>query len=497
MQFADRPEHQAHTAAQHAAREPAAEQTAAPRSTVSDVETGGFDTLGLPEKLVAGLRERGMNAPFAIQTEAIPSALDGRDVLARAATGSGKTLAFGLPTLARLATGRRTGTPRAVILAPTRELAMQVSDALIPLAKPLGLYTLLVAGGMSYTRQLDALNRGVDIIVATPGRLIDLIERGAADLSEVEVSVLDEADQMCDMGFAPEVTKILEATPADGQRMLFSATLDGDVDVLVKRFLTNPARHSTADVTASVDSMEHRLFVVHPATKARITAELASREGRTIVFVRTKLGADRVAAKLREAGVSALAIHGDLNQGARTRALRAFRDGDVPVLVATDVAARGIHIDNVELVIQADPPNDHKTYLHRAGRTARAGDEGTVVMLAMPRERRGAERLMDLAGVPMRGQFVEPGDAAITAITGGAQPSGEPVEEYRAPRAEKRSGGPRRQGGRDRGFGGGRGRGDRGGRGFGKPRGRDNRDGHDGRRPSRDGQRRTHQTSNS
>lgn len=470
VQFADRPEHQGRAA------KPQPPVAAAAQPT-GEAPAGGFDALGLPDKLVAGLRERGMDAPFAIQTEAIPSALGGRDVLARAATGSGKTLAFGLPTLARLAAGRRTGKPRAVILAPTRELAMQVSDALIPLAKPLGLYTLLVAGGMSYTRQLDALRRGVDIIVATPGRLIDLIERGAADLSEVEVSVLDEADQMCDMGFAPEVTKILEATPTDGQRMLFSATLDGDVDTLVRRFLTDPARHSTADVTASVESMEHRLLVVHPATKARITAELASRPGRSIVFVRTKLGADRVAAKLREAGVSALAIHGDLNQGARTRALRAFKDGDVPVLVATDVAARGIHIDNVELVIQADPPNDHKTYLHRAGRTARAGDEGTVVMLAMPRERRGAERLMDQAGVPMRGQFVEPGDAAMVAITGGAQPSGEPVEEYRAPRSPQRSGGPRRQGsggGRGRGFGGGA-RGDRGRR----------------TRPDRDGRRRT------
>lgn len=426
----------------------------APTQAKTAVEVGeqnGFAAMGIPAPLVEALAERGIGEPFAIQGEAIPTALTGADVLARAATGSGKTLAFGLPTLTRLAGGtREPQRPRALVLTPTRELAMQVVEALAPLGKALGLRTLLVAGGMPYKKQLDQLANGVDLLIATPGRLIDLIERGAADLSGTEMSVLDEADQMCDMGFAPEVRRILEETPAGSQRMLFSATLDGDVDVLVKRFLSDPVLHSTAEVGASVESMEHRLFVVHPARKAEIAAELASRPGRSIVFVRTKLGADRVAEKMREVGVNALAIHGGLSQGQRTRALNAFRGNDVPVLVATDVAARGIHIDDVELVIQADPPQEHKTYLHRAGRTARAGEEGTVVMLAMPRERRGAERLIERAGVQLRGVYVEPGDAPITEITGGATPSGEPVEEYRppvrtrAPRAPRQGRGPGR-----------------------------------------------------
>lgn len=433
------------------------------REAVDVGQDNGFAAMGLPAELVEALAADGINAPFAIQGEAIPTALGGADVLARAATGSGKTLAFGLPTLTRLRGGQRTpNQPRAIVLTPTRELAMQVLEALRPLAKALGLRTLLVAGGMPYKKQLDQLAIGVDLLVATPGRLIDLMERGAADLSQVEISVLDEADQMCDMGFAPEVTRILEQTPGDGQRLLFSATLDGDVDVLVRRFLSNPVEHSTADVGASVESMEHHLFVVHPARKAAIVAELASKPGRSIVFVRTKMGADRVAEKMRETGVNALAIHGGLTQGQRTRALNAFRGSDVPVLVATDVAARGIHIDDVELVIQADPPQEHKTYLHRAGRTARAGEQGTVVTLAMPRERRGAERLVSQAGVPLRGVYVEPGDQPIEEITGGAKPSGEPVEEFRppvraaqrrGPRHDSRGDGPRRPrhgGGHDR-----------------------------------------------
>ena len=390
--------------------------------------------MGLPEKLVAAVAASGISAPFAIQGVAIPTALTGADVLARAATGSGKTLAFGLPLIATLADVKREpNRPHAMVLVPTRELAMQVMEALAPLGKSLGLRMVLIAGGMPYKKQLMALEGGVDVLISTPGRLIDLIERGAADLSDVRISVLDEADQMCDMGFLPEVTRILDETPAHSQRMLFSATLDGDVDKLVRKFLTDPVRHSTADVTASIDSMEHHVFVVHPGRKAEVTAELASREGRTIIFVRTKLGADRVAEKLRDAGVGAAALHGGLNQGARTRTLSAFREGHVPVLVATDVAARGIHIDDVELVVQADPPTDHKTYLHRAGRTARAGGSGSVVTLAMPRERGGVERTTRMAGLKVRGVFVEPGDAPLESITGGTKPSGIPVEEYRAP----------------------------------------------------------------
>ncbi len=430
------------------------------KAAVEVGENNGFTAMGLPDKLVAALAASGISAPFAIQGEAIPTALTGADLLARAATGSGKTLAFGLPLIATLADVKREpNRPHAMVLVPTRELAMQVVEALAPLGKSLGLRMVLIAGGMPYKKQLMALESGVDVLISTPGRLIDLIERGAADLSDVRISVLDEADQMCDMGFLPEVTRILDETPEHSQRMLFSATLDGDVDKLVRKFLTDPVRHSTADVTASIDSMEHHVFVVHPGRKAEVTAELASREGRTIIFVRTKLGADRVAEKLREAGVGAAALHGGLNQGARTRTLSAFRDGHVPVLVATDVAARGIHIDDVELVVQADPPTDHKTYLHRAGRTARAGGSGSVVTLAMPRERGGVERTTRQAGLKVRGVYVEPGDAPLESITGGTKPSGVPVEEYRAP-APVRNRRPRRdsmggdfKGGRGRSYG--------------------------------------------
>jgi len=421
-------------------------------------DDNGFAAMGLPARLVAALAEAGISSPFAIQGEAIPTALQGSDLLARAATGSGKTLAFGLPLIAKLAdVDREPHRPHAMVIVPTRELAMQVMEVLAPLGKSLGLRMVLIAGGMPYKKQLMALETGVDVLIATPGRLIDLIERGAADLSDIRMSVLDEADQMCDMGFAPEVTRILDETPDHSQRMLFSATLDGDVDKLVNRFLSDPVRHSTADVTASVDSMEHHVFVVHPGRKAEVTAELASREGRSIVFVRTKLGADRVAGKLRDAGVGAAALHGGLNQGARTRTLSAFREGHVPVLVATDVAARGIHIDDVELVVQADPPADHKTYLHRAGRTARAGGSGSVVTLAMPRERGGVERTTRLAGLKVRGVYVEPGDPRLERITGGSKPSGIPVEEYRAP-APVRKRRPRRDfrdgngGGRETGY---------------------------------------------
>ncbi|MEO6956625.1 MAG: DEAD/DEAH box helicase, partial [Antricoccus sp.] len=416
------------------------------------VEVGSdnaFTEMGLPDRLVGALAQSGIAAPFAIQGQAIPSALAGRDVLARAATGSGKTLAFGLPLIASLIeVPRAAHQPHGIVLVPTRELAMQVIEALAPLGKSVGLKMVLIAGGMPYKKQLDALAFGVDILVATPGRLIDLIERGAADLSAVRISVLDEADQMCDMGFAPDMNRILERTPQGSQRMMFSATLDGDVDKIAKRFLIDPIRHSTAEVKASIESMEHHVFVVHPGRKNELTAELASSEGRTIVFVRTKMGADRVAEKLRYQGINASALHGGLGQGARTRTLSAFRDGHVPVLVATDVAARGIHIDDVQLIIQADPPTDHKTYLHRAGRTARAGGSGSVVTLAMPRERGGVERTMRMAGLPnIKGVYVEPGDAPVEQITGGNQPSGEPVAEYRAPAPARRPGGRPGQGG--------------------------------------------------
>jgi superfamily II DNA/RNA helicase len=354
-------------------------------------------------------------------------------------------------------------------MVPTRELAMQVSDALEPLVHVLGLRHKLVAGGLSYTTQINALNRGLDVLIATPGRLKDLIERGAVELGDIEVCILDEADHMADMGFMPEVTAILDQMPAGGQRLLFSATLDNGIDQLVDRYLTDPVTHSTDDAKASVTTMEHHVLLIDPMHKKTITAEVANREGRTVVFVRTKLGADRVALQLREQGVFAAALHGGLNQGARNRVLGAFRDGTLPVLVATDVAARGIHVDDVSVVLQVDPPADHKDYLHRSGRTARAGDRGTVVTLALPHQRKGMERMAREAGIDAMPTKAVPGDERLAA-TGAVSPSGIPVPEDQVRRVlegEKRGrrpGGPQRGGQRSGGYRGqgGRGPGQRG-----------------------------------
>ncbi len=435
------------------------------RSDERDASTGprriavaadnGFAALGLPERLVERLARDGITSPFPIQAATVPDALAGRDVLGRGQTGSGKTLAFGLPMLARLAGGRSASRkPRAVVLVPTRELAMQVHDSLEPLAHVIGVRIKLVAGGLPYHKQIQALERGVDVLVATPGRLTDLVDRGACDLSDVEITVLDEADHMCDMGFLPAVSELLDHTPKGGQRLLFSATLDGDVDSLVRRYLTDAVTHSTDDATASVTTMEHHVWLVKPAHKAPVTAALAAREGRTVVFVRTKLGADRVALQLREQGVRAAALHGGLGQGARNRTLGAFKDGHVPVLVATDVAARGIHVDDVSLVVQVDPPADHKDYLHRAGRTARAGGTGKVITLALPHQRRTVERLTTAAGVDTTAEQVHPSDDTVLAVTRGVVPSGVLVEERdlfpprRAPRPARGGGyGQRREGG--------------------------------------------------
>ena len=419
---------------------------------VSVTEDNGFAAMGLPEALVTRLARDGITTPFPIQTATIPDALAGKDVLGRGQTGSGKTLAFGLPTLTRLADGRKAAPrrPRALVMVPTRELAMQVSDALEPLVHVLGLRHKLVAGGLSYTTQINALNRGLDVLIATPGRLKDLIERGAVELGDIEVCILDEADHMADMGFMPEVTAILDQMPEGGQRLLFSATLDNGIDQLVDRYLTDPVTHSTDDANASVTTMEHHVLLIDPMHKKTITAEVANREGRTVVFVRTKLGADRVALQLREQGVFAAALHGGLNQGARNRVLGAFRDGTLPVLVATDVAARGIHDDDVSVVLQVDPPADHKDYLHRSGRTARAGDKGTVVTLALPHQRKGMERMAREAGIDAMPTRAVPGDERLAA-TGAVSPSGIPVPEDQVRRVlegEKRgrrpgSGGPR------------------------------------------------------
>ncbi|WP_165985465.1 DEAD/DEAH box helicase, partial [Streptomyces sp. YIM 98790] len=365
-----------------------------------DEPTTTFADLGLPTAVVRKLAENGVTVPFPIQAAAIPDALGGLDVLGRGRTGSGKTLTFGLPLLARLA-GRSTARkrPRGVILTPTRELAMQVSDALQPYGDVLGLRLKVVCGGTSMANQISALERGVDILVATPGRLRDLIGRHACSLDDVEIAVLDEADQMADLGFLPEVTELLDQLPAEGQRMLFSATLEAEIDTLVKRYLSDPVSHEVDAAKGAVTTMTHHVLVVKPRDKAPVTTAIAARKGRTIVFVRTQLGADRVAEQLREAGVRADALHGGMTQGARTRTLADFKDGKIHALVATDVAARGIHVDGIDLVLNVDPAGDHKDYLHRSGRTARAGQSGTVVSLALPHQRRTVFRLMEDAGV--------------------------------------------------------------------------------------------------
>ncbi|MEU0181510.1 DEAD/DEAH box helicase [Streptomyces sp. NPDC006207] len=368
--------------------------------TAPETPSVTFGDLGLPEGIVRKLAQNGVTTPFPIQAATIPDALAGSDILGRGRTGSGKTLSFGLPLLTSLAEGRtERKRPRGVILTPTRELAMQVADALQPYGDVLGLKMKVVCGGTSMQNQIYALERGVDILVATPGRLRDLIERGACALDQVQIAVLDEADQMADMGFLPEVTEILDLVPAGGQRLLFSATLENEIDTLVKRYLKDPITHEVDPSAGAVTTMTHHVLVVKPKDKAPVTAAIAARKGRTIIFVRTQMGADRVAEQLRDAGVKADALHGGMTQGARTRTLADFKDGYVNVLVATDVAARGIHVDGIDLVLNVDPAGDHKDYLHRSGRTARAGQSGTVVSLALPHQRKQIFRLMEDAGV--------------------------------------------------------------------------------------------------
>ncbi|MEV6190795.1 DEAD/DEAH box helicase, partial [Streptomyces sp. NPDC051920] len=381
-----------------------------------------FADLGLPEGVVRKLAQNGVTTPFPIQAATIPDALAGKDILGRGRTGSGKTLSFGLPTLARLAGGHtEKKKPRAVILTPTRELAMQVADALQPYGDVLGLKMKVVCGGTSMGNQIYALERGVDILVATPGRLRDIINRGACSLENTEIAVLDEADQMSDLGFLPEVTELLDQVPAGGQRMLFSATMENEISTLVKRYLSNPVTHEVDAAQGAVTTMSHHILIVKPKDKAPVTAAIASRKGRTIIFVRTQLGADRIAEQLRDAGVKADALHGGMTQGARTRTLADFKDGYVNALVATDVAARGIHVDGIDLVLNVDPAGDHKDYLHRSGRTARAGRSGTVVSLSLPHQRRQIFRLMEDAGVDAARHIINSGTAfepEVAEITG-------------------------------------------------------------------------------
>ncbi|MET9585674.1 DEAD/DEAH box helicase [Streptomyces sp. NPDC006539] len=386
--------------------------TSADASADADSEdtepTVTFGDLGLPEGIVRKLAQNGVTAPFPIQAATIPDALAGKDILGRGRTGSGKTLSFGLPTLATLAGGHtEKKKPRAVILTPTRELAMQVADALQPYGDVLGLKMKVVCGGTSMGNQIYALERGVDVLVATPGRLRDIINRGACSLENVQVAVLDEADQMSDLGFLPEVTELLDQVPVGGQRMLFSATMENEIGTLVKRYLNNPVSHEVDSAQGNVTTMSHHVLVVKPKDKAPVTSAIAARKGRTIIFVRTQLGADRIAEQLIESGVKADALHGGMTQGARTRVLEDFKKGYVNALVATDVAARGIHVDGIDLVLNVDPAGDHKDYLHRSGRTARAGKSGVVVSLALPHQRRQIFRLMEDAGVDASRHIVQ------------------------------------------------------------------------------------------
>ena len=354
--------------------------------------SGTFADLGLCDEIVVALAARGITAPFPIQALAIPDALAGRDVCGKAKTGSGKTLAFGLPILQRLPRSEP-GSPTGLVLAPTRELANQICDELAAPAAAVKRRVLAIYGGAPIDKQIARLRDGVDLAVATPGRMIDLIDRGAVSLRAVRHVVVDEADRMADMGFLPQVEWILRNVESGHQTLLFSATLDGAVDSLIRRYQSKPSMHSVAPREITVAEMVHRFVGVHKLDKVKVTAAIAGTARRTLVFTRTKVAADRLARDLRREGVKAAPIHGDLRQAAREKSLRQFIEGGLPVLVATDVAARGIHVDDVDIVVQYDPPSDHKTYVHRAGRTARAGESGVVVTLSLWDEELDVKRL--------------------------------------------------------------------------------------------------------
>lgn len=388
-----------------------------------------FAQLGLPTEILRVLDERGVTVPFPIQAAALPNALAGRDVLGRGRTGSGKTLAFGLGVLARTA-GRRAQPkePLALVLVPTRELAQQVGEALTPYAEALRLRLATVVGGVSIGRQAAVLRDGAEIVVATPGRLHDLIDRKECRLGRVRITVLDEADQMCDMGFLPQVTEALDQVRPDGQRMLFSATLDRDVDLLVQDYLRDPAVHSVDPSSSAVSAIEHHVFVVHGPDRYAVTTEIAARDGRVLLFLDTKHGVDQLTRYLRASGVAAAALHSGKSQPQRTRTLAQFKNGQVTALVATNVAARGLHVDDLDLVVNVDPATDPKDYLHRAGRTARGGRSGTVVTLVLSGQRRETSQVMADAKVAPKVTKVRSGEAELSRITGAKAPSGKPLD---------------------------------------------------------------------
>ncbi len=403
-----------------------------------------FAELGVPERLISNLSSRGIDAPFPIQVDTLPDTMAGRDVLGRGKTGSGKTLAFSIPLVTRLANAkRRPKHPTGLVLAPTRELATQITAALEPLAASYGLKVTTIFGGVSQTRQESALNGGVDIVVACPGRLEDLMRQRLISLDAVDITVLDEADHMADLGFLPGVTRILAATPPSGQRLLFSATLDNGVDKLVKRFLRNHVMHSVDEANSPVAEMTHHVFHVESAgAKTELVQRLASGTGRRILFMRTKHQAKKLARQLTESGVPSVDLHGNLSQPARDRNLAAFASGEARVLVATDIAARGVHVDDVQLVVHVDPPAEHKAYLHRSGRTARAGSSGDVVTVVLPDQRRDTSALMKRAGIAARPQQVtatsEPVAQLVGEIAPYQAPAPKPVQAQPAQRSQQR-----------------------------------------------------------
>ncbi|MFI8520796.1 DEAD/DEAH box helicase [Streptomyces sp. NPDC085481] len=385
-----------------------------------------FGALGMPAGLLKTLTAQGVTEPFPIQAATLPNSLTGRDLLGRGRTGSGKTLAFGLALLARTAGLRaEPRAPLALVLVPTRELAQQVTDALSPYATAVNLRLATVVGGLSLTKQAATLRRGAEVLVATPGRLNDLVERGDCVLGSVRITVLDEADQMTDMGFMPQITRLIEQVEPGGQRMLFSATLDSNIDRLVQRYLTDPVVHSVDPSAGAVTSMEHHTFhVLDETDKKAVTTRIAARDGRVILFLDTKRSADRLAKRLLSSGVRAAALHGGRSQSQRTRTLEQFKNGQVTALVATNVAARGIHVDDLDLVVNVDPPTDHKDYLHRGGRTARAGSSGSVVTLVLPEQKREVAQLMSHAGIQARTSRITSSDPLLTSLTGAREPSG-------------------------------------------------------------------------
>ena len=411
------------------------QHASAPSTPIAEVietpEPTTFEALGVPAPMIAALVRSGCPTPFPIQAATLPSSLAGRDVLGRGRTGSGKTVAFAVPLVVALDTSTqeaRLKSPRSLVLVPTRELASQVAAVLTPLARSMNQRVAVVHGGVSQGPQVAALRRGIDVLVACPGRLEDLIQQGHCRLDSVEVCVLDEADHLADLGFLPAVKRLLDQMPAKGQRLLFSATLDRAVDNLVRRYLDNPITHSVGSAEDTPPTLEHHTFAVAAGDKPAVVRELASGKDRSLLFMRTKHGAKKLAKDLNASGIPAVELHGNLSQSQRDRNLAAFSDGTARVLVATDIAARGIHVDDVALVVHVDPPTEHKAYLHRSGRTARAGAKGAVVTVILPDQAREVASMIRQAGIRPAAARIAPGDARTVALTG---PAADPV--FRAP----------------------------------------------------------------